>query len=214
MEIHLDHLIPAHLKQLMRPGTSDVWNKDIRFKQGEIIHIQAASGAGKSTLIHILYGLRRDFTGKVLLDREELVQQTPESLSSIRRENISIVFQDLRIFPQLTVLENIEMKRLLYPFYSSDQVIPLLARLGLNEKLNQSASTLSYGEKQRVAIIRAMMSPFDWLLLDEPFSHLDDRNISLASNLIKEECASRNAGLILVDLEDDQHLPYSRKIRL
>ncbi|MHB1921775.1 MAG: ATP-binding cassette domain-containing protein [Chitinophagaceae bacterium] len=181
---------------------------------GEIIHIQAASGAGKSTLIHILYGLRKDYTGTLRLAGQPMDQMNREELSRIRRESLSIVFQDLRLFPNLTAMENMEIKRLLHPYHKSTEMLRFFDRLGIKDKINQSASTLSYGEQQRVAIIRALMSPFDWLLLDEPFSHLDAHNITLACSLILQECSARNAGLILVDLEDDQHLPYTRKISL
>jgi putative ABC transport system ATP-binding protein len=72
----------------------------------------------------------------------------------------------------------------------------------------------SYGEQQRVAIIRASMQPFKWLIMDEPFSHLDKHNINKASALIDAECKKRNAGFLLTDLEDDEHFNYTRLLNL
>ena len=77
--------------------------------------------------------------------------------------------------------------------------------LGVQHILGQRAGLCSYGEQQRIAIIRALMQPFEWLLLDEPFSHLDKENIIKAAALIKEECLQRNAGFIITDLDEDEH---------
>ena len=74
-------------------------------------------------------------------------------------------------------------------------------RLGIESKLNQQAKTCSYGEQQRIAIIRSLMQPFDFLLLDEPYSHLDDVNRKKAMDLIYEECEKRGAAMVFADLK-------------
>ena len=86
--------------------------------------------------------------------------------------------------------------------------------LGLEHKWQQRADTLSYGERQRVAIVRSLLQPFQWLLLDEPFSHLDDENTRKASPLILEVVKKQQAGVLLVDLEDNSWFPYTRKLLL
>ena len=70
----------------------------------------------------------------------------------------------------------------------------------------------SYGEQQRIAIVRALIQPFELLLMDEPFSHLDNENILKAAKLIAEECAKRNAGFVLTDLDEDEHFEYSFEV--
>jgi putative ABC transport system ATP-binding protein len=87
-------------------------------------------------------------------------------------------------------------------------------RLCVAHTLNRPIQTLSYGERQRIAIIRALMQPFTTLLLDEPFSHLDQQNIELATQLIAQELQLRNATLLLTDLEDDNHFEYHQKFAL
>ena len=96
-----------------------------------------------------------------------------------------------------------------------EEVIDTMAEmLGISHIMQQKAGICSYGEQQRIAIIRALVQPFKWLLMDEPFSHLDEANTLKAAKLIAEECTKRNAGFILTDLEDDSHFDYSRKMSL
>lgn len=77
----------------------------------------------------------------------------------------------------------------------------MAARLGIEKKMNKPANTCSYGEQQRIAIIRSLMQPFDFLLMDEPFSHLDENNRKIAMDLINEEAELRNASIIMADLK-------------
>jgi putative ABC transport system ATP-binding protein len=100
------------------------------------------------------------------------------------------------------------------PLYQSNDADEMAARLGISHILHQKAGLCSYGEQQRIAIIRALMQPFDWLIMDEPFSHLDNENIEKAAALITAECNKRNAGFIITDLEDDTHFNYTRQYQL
>ena len=96
------------------------------------------------------------------------------------------------------------------PFYESNVIDIMAEQLGITSILNQKAATCSYGEQQRIAIIRSLVQPFYWLIMDEPFSHLDKNNIDKATALIEAECKKRKAGFILTDLEDDEHFNYTR----
>ena len=82
--------------------------------------------------------------------------------------------------------------------------------LGIGTKLQVKCKTCSYGEQQRIAIIRALMQPFDILLLDEPFSHLDNRNSEIAMQLMLEESRQRGATIIFADLERIDYFPFTR----
>jgi putative ABC transport system ATP-binding protein len=124
------------------------------------------------------------------------------------------VFQDLRLFPEQTVRENIELKRQLNPYHSPDKIDEMAARLGIKSKLSSQCRICSYGEQQRVAIIRALMQPFDFLLLDEPFSHLDDNNSQKAMQLMLEESHARNASILFADLERIDYFPFTRLFHL
>lgn len=123
---------------------------------------------------------------------------------------MSIVFQDLRLLPEQTVLENIDIKRQLNPYHPVEKIEQMARRLGIAKKLSSKAKTCSYGEQQRVAIIRALMQPFDFLMLDEPFSHLDNINRQTAMELMMEEANSRGATIIFADLERVDFFPYTK----
>ncbi len=215
MQLQLQNIIPTPLKDKLLQRDSGVWNKQLQFNDGEYIKIKAPSGTGKTTLVHIIYKLRKDFEGKVLLDDKNILLIKADELALLRQQNISIIFQDLRLFPNLTARENIELNRVLQqPLYESNVIDAMAEQLGITSILNQKAALCSYGEQQRIAIIRALMQPFNWLIMDEPFSHLDKNNIDKAAALIGAECKKRNAGFILTDLEDDEHFDYTKFLNL
>lgn len=210
MQLELKNLIPEPLKDRSF-ADSDIWDKSCSVSPGERIFLRAPSGKGKSTFIHILYGLRNDFSGTAYWGNKAIKQQHPDTWSAWRRTKLSIVFQDLRLFPELSLAENLFLKQSLAEYTSMEEVREWVSMLGLNEKWEQKCATLSYGEKQRVAIIRALLQPFQWLLLDEPFSHLDKDNIEKAVSLIEMQLHKRNAGMIMVDLEDEERLAFNKK---
>ncbi len=215
MQIELKQIIPIPLKDKLSQRVSNIWNTNISFQSPQQIKIKAPSGSGKTTFIHTLYKLRYDYSGEVLYDNINIKNIEDDTLAVIRQQKISIVFQDLRLFPNLTAGENIELNRVLQtPFYEKEKINEMAEKLGIASILNQRAGLCSYGEQQRIAIIRSLMQPFEWLLMDEPFSHLDEGNILKATALIKEECDKRNAGFILTDLEDDEHFDYSKTLLL
>lgn len=215
MQIELKQIIPIPLKDKFLQRNSGLWNKPVLFNQGEWIKIKAPSGTGKTTFIHTLYKLRYDYSGQVLYDGKDVKDITGDELAHVRQQKISIVFQDLRMFPNLTARENIELKRVLQtPFYENTVIDEMAEELGVSHILEQRAGLCSYGEQQRIAIIRSLIQPFDWLLMDEPFSHLDNDNISKARTLIAEECKKRNAGFILTDLDDDSYFDYTETLLL
>jgi ABC-type lipoprotein export system ATPase subunit len=215
MTIELDHIIPTPLKDRFLQRTSDVWNKPIQFNQGEFIKIKAPSGTGKTTLVHLLYKLRHDYEGKIRIDNRSILELDENELSALRQNKLSIIFQDLRLFPNLTARENIEVKRVLQtPFYDRDVIDKMAGILGITHVLEQQAGLCSYGEQQRIAIVRSLIQPFELLIMDEPFSHLDIENTRKAAALIETECLKRKAGFIITDLDEDNNFNYTRNLVL
>ena len=215
MQITLQQVIPIPLKDKIVQRTSDVWNTVQQFSSGEWTKIKAPSGTGKTTLTHILYKLRFDFEGIVLWDNVSTKNINSDALAKIRQQKLSVIFQDLRLFENLTARENIELNRVLQePYYDAAMIDKMAEQLGVQHILHQRAAVCSYGEQQRIAIIRALVQPFEFLLMDEPFSHLDKANTAIAAALIAEECKKRKAGFILTDLDDDDHFEYNRKLSL
>jgi putative ABC transport system ATP-binding protein len=184
------------------------------FEKGEYIKIVAPSGSGKSSLMNFLYGMRNDYNGTITYADKNIRNFSAEDISRYRKDHISIVFQDMKLFPDQTAQENIEIKRQLNPYHPSEKIGAMFQRLGIGNKLSSKSSTCSYGEQQRIAIIRSLMQPFDILLLDEPFSHLDNNNAEKAMELMVEEAKLRDATIIFADLERIDYFPFTRLYHL
>lgn len=215
MEITLKNIIPIPLKENLEKRPSQVWHNEIHFDPSKKVKIKAPSGTGKTTLVHFLYGMRVDYTGQLNWDGKELQLLNTDQVAVYRQKEISVVFQDLRLFPNLTARENIELNRVLQePFYPGEVIEQMAAELQVDHILHQQAGICSYGEQQRIAIIRALVQPFSLLIMDEPFSHLDQDNTKKAAALIERECAKREAGFVLTDLDEDQYFNYNTYLTL
>jgi len=215
MQIALENVVPIPLREKIVARNSGIWNTRIQFVKGDWVKIKAPSGTGKTTLMNMLYKVRYDYEGTITWNGKDVRNIRNVELADYRQQHISVIFQDLRLFPQLTARENIDLKRVLYkPMYGPEVIDEMATRLGLQGILHQKAGICSYGEQQRIAIIRALMQPFEWLIMDEPFSHLDKDNTMKAAALIAEECSKRGAGFILTDLDDDDHFPYTHHYTL
>ncbi len=216
MQLHLQHIIPFPLRDRLASRHSDIWGREMLWSAGDKVQIIAPSGTGKTTLVHVLWNLRHDYAGTMQYDGTEVRQISPVRLAEMRQQELAVVFQDLRLFPKLTGRENIELKRNMSrkPFCSSRDVEHMAERLGVANVLHQTANTCSYGEQQRIAIIRALVQPFSWLIMDEPFSHLDKQNTAIASQLITEACHARGAGFVLTDLDGNTTLICNKTFQL
>jgi ABC-type lipoprotein export system ATPase subunit len=213
MYLQIDQLLPEYFDD-SRKQTSEVWGKNIRVDKGEFIKIVAPSGSGKTSLMHFLYGIRHEYNGTVSYDQHQISKFGAEDFAKYRQSHISIVFQDLRLLTEQTVYQNIEIKRQLNPYHPTEKIREMAERLGIGTKLTSKAKICSYGEQQRVAIIRSLMQPFDFLLLDEPFSHLDNRNSEIAMALMVEEARIREASIVFADLERIDYYPFTRIFHL
>lgn len=210
MELQLNNVLPIPLSDKASVAASDIWLQALSYKKYEYVSILAPSGTGKTTLMHALYGLRKDITGSIKWGAQDLQHISDEALAVLRAQHISIIFQDLRLFPSLTAWENITIKNVLTHCIQEDEIAEWMKRLGIADKKNALAATLSYGEQQRLAIIRSLVQPFDFLLMDEPFSHLDNQNKVIAAALILEQVQKNKAGLLIADLDENTYFPYHK----
>ena len=182
---------------------SAIWNQVVEIKDEDKVLIHAISGTGKTSFIHYLLGLRQDYTGTIFIDHKRLSEIQVEEFTQIRKHKISTVFQDLQLFENLSVEENIKLLPELAKGYQIEDAKMMLDELDISDKWEQSVKTLSFGQKQRVAIIRALMKPFEFLICDEPFSHLDEQNTIKCTKLIEKRLEEENAGLILLALQEE-----------
>ena len=196
------------------PPPSDVWRQRVEFVAGQSYLLQADSGKGKSSLFAYIYGYRDDFEGEILFDGRRTPPIASPEWDTIRQSRIGILFQDLKIFPELTALENIELKNRLQAYKSEAEIDDMLRRLEISDKRHQPCGKLSWGQQQRVAIIRALCQPFDFLLLDEPISHIDDRMARIVAELIAEEVASRQAAVVVSSIGKELPMTYDNILNL
>lgn len=175
---------------------SQVWLKNIVFEKGKYYSIEAESGTGKSSLCSFIYGNRSDYDGSILFDGKNVRDFSILDWCRIRQREIALLPQEMRIFPELTALENIQIKNRLTDFFSESEILNMLDCLEIRHKSNSLAGNLSVGQQQRVAIVRALCQPFSFLLLDEPVSHLDQRNNRIAADLILSHAEKQNAAVI------------------
>jgi ABC-type lipoprotein export system ATPase subunit len=211
MLIELNQVIPEPIPKEMIER-SEVWGTQLKIEPRTFNLISAHSGKGKSTLLHLLYGLRKDFSGEVIMDGENIQKQTTYNWTSLRSTQIALLFQELKLFPKLCACENIEL------IPQINQNVPsgleMAKQLGMEGFLTKPVETLSFGQRQRIALIRTLRKPFKLLLLDEPFSHLDQENIDLASSLINEIARANQATVLLTSLGETPPLSFDRILSL
>lgn len=193
---------------------SEVWNNNLDFEKGNSYLIKAESGLGKSSLCSYIYGYRVDFSGQILFDETEVRNIEKKQWDSIRSKQLSLLFQELRLFPELTALENIQLKNNLTHHKTNEEINNMFEQLGITYRKDQLVGKMSWGQQQRVAIIRSLCQPFDFLFLDEPISHLDDNNAAIIAALVKEEVAAQGAGLIVTSIGKDLPMSYSQILSL
>lgn len=213
MTITFDHVMPHPLSSIQH-GKDSIWGNAFHLEQGQKVLLNASSGKGKTTFTHTLAGIRNDYSGNLLFDKQAVRDINPEHWAIHRREKISFVFQDLQLFPELTVQENLLLKNDLTNTFTEAELKEFLAILGIPEKWDDPCKLLSMGQQQRVAIIRALAQPFEWIILDEPFSHLDKANTELCLELINARCNTLGAGFILTTLGDYHDFTYDKELNL
>jgi ABC-type lipoprotein export system ATPase subunit len=180
-----------------------IWGRDFMVGEGQGVLVVSPSGRGKTTLLHLIYGLRRDYSGSITMGGNDIRTLSAQAWSKLRREGVSLVFQDLRLFDALTARENIELVRSITNAASPGQVDAMAEEMGLSGHLDKPCSILSAGQRQRAAIIRGLARPFSLLLLDEPFSHLDAENARAAAAVISRRQRETGATVIASGLVPD-----------
>jgi len=214
MTIRFEKMIPLPLLEQDVSG-SEVWDADaVEFEQGKNYIVEAPSGRGKTSLLSVIYGIRKDYRGGVFLDGIPVSEFSWKDWSKLRKQSFSYIFQGLELFDSLSARENILLKNSITGFKSPGEIEEMAQVLGMEEFLHRKAGILSFGQQQRVAIIRALCQPFHFLLADECFSHIDLENSRIAYQLIQKECEAQGAGLILTSLNEDGYLKSHNRMKL
>ena len=193
---------------------SDVWKRELDFSKGKKYLIEADSGRGKSTFCSYIIGYRKDYSGKIMFDDVDARNMNIKIWTDARRFNLSYVFQELRLFPELTAFENVEIKNRLTKFKSKEDISRWFERLGIADKKDEKVRFMSFGQQQRVAMMRALAQPFDFIIADEPISHLDDGNSRTMGKIMDEEAESQGAGIIMTSIGKHIEMQYDSILKL
>ena len=164
---------------------------DLSIERGKFTAVVGRSGSGKSTLLQIMGGLDRPDSGEVVIDGTRLFELKGNQLAVFRRQKIGFIFQDFNLIPSLNVWENVVLPMGLDGRkIQKDEVMNILKRIGLEDKIEAMPNTLSGGQKQRVAIARALVSSPSIILADEPTGNLDSKTelevMALLKNCVKD----------------------------
>ena len=193
---------------------SEIWNTDVTFEKGRLYFIEADSGKGKSPFCSYILGYRHDYSGEVRFDdRVSRVFKVKEWVE-IRLRHIAFLFQELRLFPELTAYENVKIKNDLTGTKTREEILNWFERLGIADKVDQKVGLMSFGQQQRVAMMRALAQPFDFILADEPISHLDANNSRIMGEIMMEEAKKQGAGVIVTSIGKHMDLNYEKILKL
>lgn len=152
---------------------------DLNIDKGEVVSIVGPSGAGKTTLLQIIGTLDRADAGRVIINGTDVSRMKEKELSAFRNREIGFVFQFHQLLPEFTALENVTIPAMIKGVSAHDarrQALDMLKFLGLSDRASHKPSELSGGEKQRVAVARALMNNPSVVLADEPSGSLDTKN--------------------------------------
>ena len=212
--ITFQSVVPQVFESQKEALHSEVWNHELTFEKGKLYLIEAASGRGKSTFCSYVLGYRHDYSGQVLFNDVPTSTFKVRDWVEARRLHISHLFQELRLFPELTAFENIVIKNKLTNFKSQEQIATWFEQLGIADKMHERIGRMSFGQQQRVALIRALVQSFDFLLVDEPISHLDDKNAAVMAEMMMKEAREQGAGVLVTSIGKHMDLPYERVVKL
>jgi len=182
-------------------GNEILKNVSLEILEQEIVAIVGPSGAGKTTLLQILGTLLKPTSGRLTLDGVDILKLKGKKLAHFRCENLGFVFQFHQLLAEFTALENVMLPALILGKSKIDaqqEATAVLNKLGLEKQLKQKPASLSGGEKQRVAVARALVNKPKLILADEPTGSLDTENAMAMYKLFKELKETFKQGIVMV----------------
>ena len=174
------------------PVGSEIWRRDVTFDKGRVYLVEAASGSGKSSFCGYLYGYRRDYSGTILFDDRDIRELSVGEWSGLRCRSLAMMFQGLRLFPELSAVDNVRLKNNLTGRRSEAEIAWLFEALGIAEKRETS----------------------DFMLLDESMSHLDERNAAVMAGILLEEVRTNGTGVIVTSVGKRFEIEYDKVFSL
>ena len=220
MTIELHNVKPRYMSESEVAGSDIYLQPSVVFEQGRKYMVCARSGHGKTSLLNFIYGISDQYDGTIERkaengeQRAESGKRKAENGECFPLSVLSYMFQDLGLFPELTAMENVQLKNRLTDFKSDSEIERMLNALLPEGKKHQPVATLSLGQRQRVAAVRALCQPMRFLLLDEPFSHLDHDTAAQVAAMISAEVERQGAGLIVTALDPTDLFHFDKTMQL
>lgn len=186
---------------------------DLKIQDGEFVSIVGKSGSGKSTLLHIIGGIEKPSSGKITVGNIDLTAASDNELSDYRSKKTGFIFQSFHLEPHFSVYDNIRLPLLItgVPYGEHKKRIEaILEKVDLSQKINDKASKLSGGEKQRCAIARALVCDPPLILADEPCGNLDSENSLKIMNLLKS--INKAGKSVILVTHDKEAAHYANRI--
>ncbi len=204
----MDILTVSHLTKVYGEGASETRALDdvsFSIEEGAFVAIVGSSGSGKSTLLHLMGGVDRPTSGRVLLSGHDVYSRTDDELAVFRRREVGLIYQFYNLVPVLSVVENMTLPVILdgRPINQA-RLASLLDTLGLKGREGHLPSQLSGGQQQRVAIGRALMNAPSVVLADEPTGNLDTKNSCEIMQLLRD--SNRVLGQTMVVITHDEEI--------
>lgn len=190
---------------------------DLSIEKGEIVAIVGPSGAGKTTLLQIIGTLDKPDSGRLFINETEIGQMKDKEISDFRNKNIGFVFQFHQLLPEFTALENIMIPALIAqekPSVAEKRAKELLDFLKLSDRMTHKPAELSGGEKQRIAVARALMNKPAVILADEPSGSLDTQNKEELHSLFFDLRAQMQQTFVIVTHDEQLATTADRIIRM
>ncbi|MFP4358736.1 MAG: ATP-binding cassette domain-containing protein [Puniceicoccaceae bacterium] len=213
MDLELEQIRPLYLDaETIR--RSEVWERRIVLEEGSGVVACGPSGRGKSTFLRILFGLERRFTGVLRIGGGDPGGAPFRRWPALRAGRLAFVPQSFELFEDEDGWTNLARPPVRMPGVSDEAIAAWAGRIGIGHLLDRCPETWSQGQRQRFCVLRALSTPFRWLFLDEPVSHLDPDSSARTMDLVREVCAARGAGWILASQTAGRTSPEDRVLRL
>ena len=185
------------------PNERAIRYRDLTFESGKSYMLLGASGCGKSTLLNMIAGILTPDGGEILIDGENMAAKSRREKDKFRIRSIGYIFQDFKLIPDMTVMDNINILRI--EGVDTSRADEILSALSMKDRKNKKIKHLSGGEKQRVAIARAIVKSPDIILADEPTGNL---NFEIGEIVVRELLAVSKGKTLIAVTHDDRLAQY------